>query len=204
MTIGYRRLRRPCGSALALGGVVLAPVLPAGPAGGQERREQGYDFQNLHALADGVTVDFNLEGFLPIEDLVGPLVDHRRVALRRRSIRLAGRPPRPGRPDPHAAGHAVGPCSASRGCPTTRRRPAPTTRATPVDDVQIVARRQPRCRPPPRRGRRHGVVGLSPTSATRSTPSACSRRSASARSAPPPAPPRSTQTTPRGRGHHRR
>jgi hypothetical protein len=31
----------------------------------------GYDFYSLRGLADGVTVDFDLIGFLPIEDLVG-------------------------------------------------------------------------------------------------------------------------------------
>ena len=58
------------GGALALLGVVLALVVPAGPAQGQDV-EQGYDFENLHALGDGVSVTFFLEGFLPIEDLVG-------------------------------------------------------------------------------------------------------------------------------------
>ena len=64
------RPSRRRGGALALLGVTLALVVPAGPARGQDA-EPGYDFQNLHALADGVTVDFNLKGFLPIEDLVG-------------------------------------------------------------------------------------------------------------------------------------
>jgi hypothetical protein len=71
MTVGRRRWGRPCGGALALLGVLLASVLPVGSAGGQSTGVPGYDFVNLHALADGVTVDFNLEGFLPIEDLVG-------------------------------------------------------------------------------------------------------------------------------------
>ena len=69
MTDARRPIRRR-GGALALVGVVSALVLPAGPARGQDVASQ-YDFQNLHALADGVTADFNLEGFLPIEDLVG-------------------------------------------------------------------------------------------------------------------------------------
>jgi hypothetical protein len=71
MTGRVRRLGRPCGGAIALLGVLAAGVLPAGPAEGQDAGVPGYDFVNLHALADGVTVDFNLEGFLPIEDLVG-------------------------------------------------------------------------------------------------------------------------------------
>jgi hypothetical protein len=58
------------GGLLALLGAVLVAIVPVTPAGGQDSGE-GYDFTNLHALADGVTVDFNLEGFLPIEDLVG-------------------------------------------------------------------------------------------------------------------------------------
>jgi hypothetical protein len=70
MTRRLRRLGRPCGGALALVGLLGASVLPIGSAGGQSAA-QGYDFVNLHALSDGVTVDFNLEGFLPIEDLVG-------------------------------------------------------------------------------------------------------------------------------------
>ena len=45
-------------------------VVPVTPAGSQDT-VSSYDFVNLHALADGATVDFNLEGFLPIEDLVG-------------------------------------------------------------------------------------------------------------------------------------
>lgn len=65
-----RRLARPCGGAIALVGVLVAAVLPATPADGQST-PSGYDFVDLHALADGVTVDFNLVGFLPIEDLVG-------------------------------------------------------------------------------------------------------------------------------------
>jgi hypothetical protein len=58
---------------LAVAGVGLAALVPAAPAIGQsdEGAAPGYDFSNLHALADGVTVAFNLEGFLPIEDLVG-------------------------------------------------------------------------------------------------------------------------------------
>jgi hypothetical protein len=59
------------GGALVALGLALAATVPAGPATGQSAGESGYDFLTLHALADGVTVDFNLEGFLPIEDLVG-------------------------------------------------------------------------------------------------------------------------------------
>ena len=60
------------GLRLALLGVVLAVVLPAGgPAGGQDDTASGYDYFSLRSLADGVTVDFQLIGFLPIEDLVG-------------------------------------------------------------------------------------------------------------------------------------
>ncbi|HJR27067.1 MAG TPA: choice-of-anchor P family protein, partial [Acidimicrobiales bacterium] len=59
------------GRRLALLGVVLAVVLPAGgPAGGQDGTG-GYDFYSLRSIGDGVTVDFQLVGFLPIEDLVG-------------------------------------------------------------------------------------------------------------------------------------
>ena len=68
----HGRLPHRRGGALALLGVVLAAVLPIGPVLGQSSTEEpGYDFLTLHALADGVTVDFNIEGFLPIEDLVG-------------------------------------------------------------------------------------------------------------------------------------
>jgi hypothetical protein len=49
--------------------LALAATVPAGPAGGQSGG--GYDFYSLRGLGDGVTVDFNLVGFLPIEDLVG-------------------------------------------------------------------------------------------------------------------------------------
>jgi hypothetical protein len=58
---------------LAVAGLGLAALVPAAPATGQsdEGAAPGYDFSNLHALADGVTVAFNLQGFLPIEDLVG-------------------------------------------------------------------------------------------------------------------------------------
>lgn len=51
--------------ALLVGG-----ALPGGPAVAQDGAG-GYDFFVLRAQGDGVTVDFNLEGFLPIEDLVG-------------------------------------------------------------------------------------------------------------------------------------
>lgn len=66
------RLRRH-GGALALVGAVLLAVVPVTPAGGQDDLggQSSYDFATLHALADGVTVDFNLKGFLPVEDLVG-------------------------------------------------------------------------------------------------------------------------------------
>jgi hypothetical protein len=60
------RLRVPA----ALAAVALAATVPGGPAGGQSTGE-GYDFYSLRALGDGVTADFNLVGFLPIEDLVG-------------------------------------------------------------------------------------------------------------------------------------
>jgi hypothetical protein len=58
------------GGILALVGAVLVAIVPVTPAGSQDGGS-GYDFLTLHALADGVTVDFNLQGFLPIEDLVG-------------------------------------------------------------------------------------------------------------------------------------
>ncbi len=60
------RLRAP----VALLAVGLAATIPGGPAGSQSSGE-GYDFYTLRGLGDGVTVDFNLVGFLPIEDLVG-------------------------------------------------------------------------------------------------------------------------------------
>jgi hypothetical protein len=63
------RVRRH-GGLLALLGAVLVAIVPVTPAGSQDTGP-GYDFLTLHALADGVTVDFNLQGFLPIEDLVG-------------------------------------------------------------------------------------------------------------------------------------
>jgi hypothetical protein len=63
--------RRRRHAALAALGVTLAAAVPAGPVQGQGLGDQGYDFATLHSLADGVTVDFNLRGFLPIEDLVG-------------------------------------------------------------------------------------------------------------------------------------
>ncbi|MDQ2649371.1 MAG: hypothetical protein M3Z03_07445 [Actinomycetota bacterium] len=70
MTRRSRRFARPCGGALALAGLLLTMV--SIPAAGQDAGGTvGYEFASLHALADGVTVDFNLEGFLPIEDLVG-------------------------------------------------------------------------------------------------------------------------------------
>jgi hypothetical protein len=58
------------GGLLTLIGAVLVAVVPVTPAGSQDTASS-YDFLTLHALADGVTVDFNLQGFLPIEDLVG-------------------------------------------------------------------------------------------------------------------------------------
>ncbi len=63
------RVRRH-GGILALLGAVLVAIVPVTPAGSQDTGS-GYDFLTLHALADGVTVDFNVQGFLPIEDLVG-------------------------------------------------------------------------------------------------------------------------------------
>jgi hypothetical protein len=68
MTTRWSLRRR--GGALALLGVVLALVVPVSPARAQST-EAGYDFANLHALGDGISVTFFLEGFLPIEDLVG-------------------------------------------------------------------------------------------------------------------------------------
>jgi hypothetical protein len=65
-------LSRARGRLLAIGGALVLATLPAGQALGQSDPVQpGYDFYSLHALGDGVTVDFNLIGFLPIEDLVG-------------------------------------------------------------------------------------------------------------------------------------
>src|SRR5262249_13168410 len=55
---------------LAVAGLALAALVPAAPATGQSDETAGYDYFNLHALADGVTASFNLQGFLPIEDLV--------------------------------------------------------------------------------------------------------------------------------------
>jgi hypothetical protein len=59
------------GRRLAVVALVLAVVLPAGGPAGSQDGATGYDFYRLHGLGDGVTVDFNLIGFLPIEDLVG-------------------------------------------------------------------------------------------------------------------------------------
>ena len=59
------------GLRLGLLAVVLAVVLPAGGPAGSQDGATGYDFFSLRSVADGVTVDFELVGFLPIEDLVG-------------------------------------------------------------------------------------------------------------------------------------
>ena len=56
---------------LAYVALVLAAVVPAGGVAVGQDGTEGYDFYSLRGLADGVTVDFNLVGFLPIEDLVG-------------------------------------------------------------------------------------------------------------------------------------
>ncbi len=56
---------------LALLGLVVVATLPAGGVAVGQDAEVGYDFYSVRALGDGVTVDFNLIGFLPIEDLVG-------------------------------------------------------------------------------------------------------------------------------------
>jgi hypothetical protein len=67
-----RRVPRRVGAlSAAVGAIALASVIPAGPAVGQADGTLGYDFYSLSAFGDGVTVDFNLVGFLPIEDLVG-------------------------------------------------------------------------------------------------------------------------------------
>ena len=62
--------RRIRGLTVALALIALAATIPAGPADGQSAAD-GYDFYSVRALGTGVTVDFNLIGFLPIEDLVG-------------------------------------------------------------------------------------------------------------------------------------
>ena len=59
------RLRIPA----AIAAVALATTIPGGPAVGQSGG--GYDFYILRGLGDGVTADFDLVGFLPIENLVG-------------------------------------------------------------------------------------------------------------------------------------
>ena len=61
------RLTRPL---LVLVALLVGGALPGGPARAQEL-DDGYDFYVVRAQGDGVTVDFNLVGFLPIEDLVG-------------------------------------------------------------------------------------------------------------------------------------
>jgi hypothetical protein len=62
------RLRRAALIVLAL---LVGGALPGGPALAQDGAAAGYDFYAVRAQGDGVTVDFNLIGFLPIEDLVG-------------------------------------------------------------------------------------------------------------------------------------
>jgi hypothetical protein len=59
------RLRVP----VAILTIAIAATIPGGPAVGQS--DVAYDFYTLRGLADGVTADFNVVGFLPIEDLVG-------------------------------------------------------------------------------------------------------------------------------------
>jgi hypothetical protein len=59
------------GPRLALVALVLAVVLPSGGPAGSQDGASGYDFYSLRSIGDGVTVDFRLIGFLPIEDLVG-------------------------------------------------------------------------------------------------------------------------------------
>jgi hypothetical protein len=62
------RLTRVAPVVLAL---LVGGALPGGAALAQEGAASGYDFYVVRAQGDGVTVDFNLVGFLPIEDLVG-------------------------------------------------------------------------------------------------------------------------------------
>jgi hypothetical protein len=124
------------GGLLALIGAVLVAIVPVTPAGGQDSGE-GYDFVNLHALADGVTVDFNLEGFLPIEDLVGlSSITSESHFGAGRSDALAALP------DP---GDLIltlpGTLSALLGVSGLPDYPAAASAdnpSTPVDDVQIV------------------------------------------------------------------
>jgi hypothetical protein len=130
------RSARARGGALALAGVVTALVLPAGPAQGQAV-ESRYDFQNLHALADGVTVDFNLQGFLPIEDLVGlSSITSESHFGAGRSDSLAALP------DPGSLILTLpGTLSALVGVSGLPDYPAAVTAdnpSTPVDDLQIV------------------------------------------------------------------
>jgi hypothetical protein len=131
-----RRLRGH-GGALALLGAVLVALVPVTPASSQDPEEDGYDFVNLHALADGVTVAFNLEGFLPIEDLGGlSSVTSESHFGSGRSDSLAALP------DP---GDLIltlpGTLSALLGVSGLPDYPAAAsadTPATPVDDVQLA------------------------------------------------------------------
>ena len=129
------RVRRR-GGLLTLIGAVLVAVVPVTPAGSQDTASS-YDFLTLHALADGVTVDFNLQGFLPIEDLVGlSTITSESHFGAGRSDSLAALPD-PG--DlvltlPGTLSALVG-VSGVPDYPAAARADNP---ATPVDDVQLV------------------------------------------------------------------
>jgi hypothetical protein len=56
--------------AIALFAVALV-VVPGWAIGAQRTGGPSFSFYSAHALADGLTADFVLEGFLPIEDLLG-------------------------------------------------------------------------------------------------------------------------------------
>ncbi len=120
--------------------VVLAAFVPAAPAIGQDTGATsgpGYDFENLHALASGVSASFDLIGFLPIENLVGlSSVTSESHFGAGRSDSLAALP------DP---GDLIltlpGTLSALLGISGLPNYPAAASadeNGTPVDDVQLV------------------------------------------------------------------
>jgi hypothetical protein len=124
------------GGALALLGAVLLAVVPASPARSQDT-SGGFDFENLHALADGITVAFNLQGFLPIEDLVGlSSITSESHFGAGRSDSLAALP------DPGDLVLSLpGTLSALTGISGLPDYPAAASAdnpSTPVDDVQLV------------------------------------------------------------------
>jgi hypothetical protein len=116
--------------------LALAATIPGSPAGSQSSGA-GYDFYILRGLADGVTVDFNVVGFLPIEDLVGlsSITSEAHFGVGRSDALAA-------LPDP---GDLIltlpGTLSALAGVPGLPDYPAAAQAdfsGRPVDDVQLV------------------------------------------------------------------